>query len=162
MTTKTQDEIKQAKTAQAEQSQLEEALNQPQIVKAFGRNYEISRFTMGPLIRALPYLAPLGYVLRSAAQADATEAIVTALHVSGEPALGLISVATSEPIEWFEDKDPIDGLELLTVIVEKNADYFFEPANVERVKAAFARLQSTIQRHGGAISTTSSSTDTGP
>lgn len=137
-----------------EQSHLEEVVNGPETVKAFGREYQIGKFTMGPLIRALPYLAPLGYILRSATIADVTEALVTALHVGGEPAIGLISVATSEPVEWFEDKDPIDGLELLTVIIDKNADYFFEPANVERVKAAFARLQSTIQRHGGAISTT--------
>lgn len=158
MTTKTKDEQGGLKLEDikpvSEESQLKEALNEPETVKAFGREYQISKFTMGPLIRALPYLAPLGYILRSATLSDVTEALVTALHVGGEPAIGLISVATSEPVEWFEDKDPIDGLELLSVIIDKNADYFFEPANVARVKAAFARLQSTIQRHGGAISTT--------
>lgn len=141
-------------------SSLTEVVNPPRIVKAFGREYEIQRFTMGPLIRALPHIAPLGYLMRSVTQSDAADILVNALALAGEPALGLISVATSEPVEWFEDKDPIEGLELLTAIVEANASYFFDSANGARIRAAFARIEKVIETHGGAISTTSSAADT--
>ena len=148
MTTKTKPPVERD-----ELSTLKEVINEPVSVKAFGRKYKIQKFTMGPLVRALPYIAPLGYLLRSAGNADPTDMFVTALSVAGEPALGLISVATSEPVEWLEEQDPLEGLDLLTVIVEKNADYFFYPANLARLKAAFGRLESTIQKHGGSTST---------
>ena len=137
-----------------EPTEPDKIVNEPVPVKAFGRTYMIGKFTMGPLIRALPHIAPLGYLLRSATKADITDMLVTSLSIGGEPALGLISVATSEPLEWLEDKDPLDGLDVLVTIVEKNADYFFVPANLARLKASFARLESVIQRHGGSISTT--------
>lgn len=145
---------------QRQEPALADVVNFPKSVKAFGREYEIQRFTMGPLIRALPHIAPLGYLMRSAQQGELSEILVNALALAGEPALGLISVATSEPIEWLEDKDPIEGLELLTAIVEANASYFFDSANGERIKAAFARIGKVIETHGGAISKPSSTTDT--
>lgn len=141
---------------------LSEVVNVPETVHAFGRDYKIQRFTMGPLVRALPHIAPLGYLLQSAAKADIVNTLVTAMSIGGEPALGLISVAISEPVEWLEDKDPVEGLELLTTIIEKNASYFFDSANVERMKAAFARIEAVIQTHGGDASTTSSAPDTAP
>jgi hypothetical protein len=124
-----------------------EIVNFPKRVSAFGREYEIKRFTLGPLIRALPHIAPLGYLMRSVTRADASEILVNALALAGEPALGLISVATEEPVEWFEDKDPLDGLEILTEIVEANVPYFFDSANLERLKSAFARLGKVIEEH---------------
>lgn len=145
---------------QQQESTTAEIVNSSKLISAFGREYEIKRFTMGPLIRALPHIAPLGYLMRSLSKADAADVLVNALALAGEPALGLISVAISEPVEWFEDKDPIDGLELLTAIVEANASYFFDLANSERIKAAFARIEKVIETHGGAISKPSSATDT--
>lgn len=128
-------------------STLDQMVNTSTKVKAFGREYEIKRFTMGPLVRALPHLAPLGYLLRSATKADVAELLVNGLVLAGEPALGLISVATEEPIEWLEDKDPLEGLELLTEIIEKNVSYFFDSANVERIKVAFARIEKVVEQH---------------
>src|SRR5215207_9381049 len=104
-------------TAAPADTEAQQIVNEPVAVKAFGRTYMIGKFTMGPLIRALPHIAPLGYLLRSASKADITEMLVTSLSVGGEPALGLISVATSEPLEWLEDKDPLDGLEVLVTTV---------------------------------------------
>lgn len=144
-----------------------EVVNFPKIVKAFGEEYEIKRFTLGPLIRALPHLAPLGYLMRSLTRADAADVLVNALALSPEPALGLISVATSQPVEWFEDKDPIEGMELLTEIVEANVPYFFDSANLERIKNACARLGKVVEEHApkpnsGEFSTSSSVADTAP
>lgn len=140
--------------ASAPTTEAQQIVNEPVTVKAFGRTYRIGKFTMGPLVRALPHIAPLGYLLRSATKADITELLVTSLSIGGEPALGLISVATSEPLEWLEDKDPLDGLDVLVAIVEKNADYFFDQANLARLKTSFAKLESIVQKHGGSISTT--------
>lgn len=144
-----------------------EIVNYPKKVSAFGREYKIARFSVGQMIRALPHIAPLGYLLRQATRADATDMLVNALAIAGEPALGLLSVATSEPVEWFdsEDKDPIDGIELLTAIVEANVSYFFDSANLERLKTAFERLNKAIEQHApkndsGPLSTPSFVTDT--
>lgn len=142
------------------ESELQQVVNHPVKVTAFGNTYEIQRFAMGKLIRALPHIAPLGYLMRSVTKADMTDMLVNSLALGGEPALGLISVAIEEPTEWFEDKDPLDGLDLLTAIIEVNASYFFDSANVERIKAAFARIEKVIEQHGGATSTSLSETST--
>lgn len=125
-----------------------EVVNFPRQVKAFGREYEIKRFTLGPLIRSLPHLAPLGYLMRMAGQPiDAGVIATQILAVGGEPALGLISVATEEPIEWLEDKDPLEAAALLAEIVEVNAPYFFDSANLEKIKGIAARLGKVIEDH---------------
>lgn len=145
-----------------EESAINKAANLPVPVSAFGRTFQIREFALGKMVRALPHIAPLGYLMRSATKADATDLLVNALALAGEPALGLISVAIEEPVEWLEDKDPVEGLELLTVIVERNVDYFFDPRNAERMKAAFKRIESLIQQHGGVTSIPSSATATEP
>ena len=141
-------------------SDLNDLVNHPVRVKAFGREYEVRRFALGKMQRALEHIAPLGYLMRSATQADAADILVNALSLGGPPALGLLSVATDEPPEWLEDKDPIEGLELLAAIVEVNARYFFDSANLARLKAAGARIQKIIETHGGATSMNSSATIT--
>lgn len=150
---------------QEQQDSATEVVNHPKIVKAFGEEYQIKRFTLGPLIRALPHIAPLGYLMRSLTKADAADVLVNALALGGEPAIGLISVATSQPVEWFEDKDPIEGVELLTEIIEANVPYFFDSANLERIKNACARLGKVVEDHApkpnsGEFSTSSSVADT--
>ena len=146
-------------------SESAKVVNFPKRVAAFGAEYEVRELTLGPMIRALPHIAPLGYLLRSVTKSDATDLLVNALALSGEPALGLLSVITEEPVEWLEDKDPIDGLELLTSVVEANVAYFFDSANLERIKNAFARLGKVVEEHApnpnsGEFSTSSSVADT--
>lgn len=139
-----------------QESTIENVVNAPEIVEAFGRKYEIKRFTMGPLVRALPHIAPLGYLLRSAQQGDVSDILVNALAVAGEPAMGLLCVATSEPVEWFEDKDPIECLKLIRVIIEKNAPYFFDSANLDLLQGEFMKIGAVIEKFapksGGATS----------
>lgn len=188
--------------ARQQQSQAEAIVNVPTLVKAFGREYEIKRFSLGQFARSLNYINPLSAVLQAWMRAERAKAnercrqcvqivsvpahtdpnhpefhtynptpgmdradwipdIVAALSISGESILGLISVATFEPIEWLDDKDPIEGLELLTVIVERNLDFFSEK-NIKRLIAAVERLTPRIQELYGAASTTSSPTDTAP
>lgn len=143
-----------AQDAPEQSSTVEEIINEPKPVKAFGHEYDVKRFSVGQLLRALPYISPLGYLIISGQHLDNATLVARILAAAGEPALGLISVAISEPTEWIEEQDdPIGALELLTATVEKNARYFFEPANVERIKAAFDRLRSVSQQHGGVIST---------
>lgn len=147
------------------ESSTAQIVNFPKTVPAFGKEYQVRELTLGPLIRALPHIAPLGYLMRSLTKADAADVLVNALALAGEPALGLISVVTEEPTEWLEDKDPVEALELLTEIVEASADYFFDSAKLERIRIAFARLGKVIEQHApkeksGTSSTYSSDTDT--
>jgi hypothetical protein len=140
-------------------------VNFPTRVQAFGKEYEVRELTLGPMIRALPHIAPLGYLLRSVSKVDATDMIVNALALAGEPALGFLSVVTEEPVEWLEDKDPIEALELLTAHVEASAGYFFDSARLERIRNAFARLGKVVEEHApkpnsGEYSTSSSVADT--
>ena len=134
---------------------VEEVVNEPKQVQAFGRKYEIARFNVGQLIRALPHIAPLSYLAQSAGKIDATQMAVQVLNIGGEPALGLVSVAISEPVEWIEEQDDvIGGFDLLVEVIEKNARYFFDPTNLDRLKAIATRLQSITLKHGGATSIT--------
>ena len=119
-----------AEAAQPQSSpspQTEEILNLPKIVPAFGREYEIKRFTLGPAFRAAEFVAPFGFLFKTilnfprdekgqiqASQDEFIELAVTAISISGPSAIGLISIATNEPVDWLEDKDPFDGLEILS------------------------------------------------
>jgi hypothetical protein len=141
------DEQSQPQSQQSAPDPTAKVVNFPRRVTAFGKEYEVKELTLGPMIRALPHIAPLGYLLRSATKADATDLLVNALALAGEPALGLLSVVTEEPIEWLEDKDPVEALELLTAHVEASADYFFDSARLERLKSAFARLGKVVEDH---------------
>lgn len=132
---------------QHESSSAARIVNFPKTVPAFGKEYQVRELTLGPLIRALPHIAPLGYLMRSLSKADAADVLVNALALAGEPAMGLISVVTEEPVEWLEDKDPVEALELLTEIVEASADYFFDSDKLERIKKAFTRLGKVIEEH---------------
>lgn len=144
----------------AGKDELPDLLNTPVKVKAFGREYEVRRFPLGKMQRAVEYIAPLGYLMRSASQGDVVETLVQALAIGGPPAIGLLSVQTEEPPEWLENQDPIEGVELLAAIVEVNARYFFDSANLDRLKQAGARIQKVIETFGGATSTNSSNTNT--
>jgi hypothetical protein len=146
------------KEQQVAEQELPDLINTPVKVKAFGREHEVRRFPLGKMQRAVEHIAPLGYLMRSASQGDIIETLVQALAMGGPPAIGLLSVQTEEPPEWLEDKDPIEGVELLAAIVEVNARYFFDSENLERLKRAGARIQKVIETYGGATSANSSST----
>jgi hypothetical protein len=149
------------------QTDTEEIVNAPRLVKAFGKEYPIGRFTLGPAFRAAEFVAPFGFLFKTilnfprdaqgqleASQDQFIELAVTAISISGPSAIGLISIATGEPIEWLEDKDPFDGLDILSAVLEKNLD-FFTPENIERVTKMFGGLQRAILAYGGVTSTTS-------
>lgn len=162
--------------ARQQQSQMEEIVNLPVEVKAFGKTYYIKRFTLGPATRALEFVGPFGYLLKTilsfprelnpatgklevkATSDQFTELAVTAVSISGPSALGLIAVATNEPVEWLEDKDPFEGFAILAAVLEKNLD-FFSPENIERVTKMFGGLQRAILSSGGTTATTSSNTN---
>lgn len=139
---------------------LPDIVNSPVPVKAFGKEYQVRRFPLGKMQRAVEHIAPLGYLMRSATQGDIVETLVQALSMGGPPAIGLLCVQTEEPPEWIEEQDPIEGVELLAAIVEVNARYFFDSGNLERLKAAGGRIQKVIETFGGATSTNSSNTNT--
>lgn len=155
-----------AKTKQREHevADLQDLANIPKVVSAFGRTYEIRKFTLGPATRALEYIGPLGFLLRSFAEfprddkgklipsADMIQTIVSAISISGDSVMGLISVATSEPKEWLDDQDTIEGLEILAAVVEKNLD-FFSQANIDKITQMFGGLQAKIPNLGGSTAT---------
>jgi len=149
----------------AEVSELQELANIPREVKAFGRTYQIRKFTLGPATQALQYVGALGWVFerlmalprnaKGEIKADSGALLrvaFEALSVSGDAVMGLISVATQEPTEWLEGQDLMDGLEVFATVLEKNAD-FFSQENIERFKALFGKLQHSIPSPGGDTST---------
>jgi hypothetical protein len=153
----------QQQAARSQQHQTEEIVNVPQAVSAFGRTYEIKRFSLYQFACSLNYITPLSALLQGLTRGQSTPedrsewipAIVGALSMSGDSMMGLISVATYEPLEWLqeEDKDPFEGIELLAVIVEKNLD-FFSPEKMAKLKAIADRLTPKINAlYGGTLTT---------
>ncbi len=147
-------------------TELQEAVNLPEVVKAFGRSYEIRKFTFGPMTQALEYVGPMGYLLKwlrelptdkkgniAASQDDMMELAVRVASISGPSLFGLVSVATQEPAEWLEQQDAMDGLKVFAKVLEKNLD-FFSLENVEQIAKLFGGLQRRIPASGGASSTT--------
>lgn len=158
-TVETSQQHEAPRRASSEQNQAEEIVNIPEVVKAFGRSYEIKRFSLGQFARSLNYITPLSIVLQTYVKGQSVDrqdwipAIVGALSMSGDSMMGLISVATFEPLEWLDDKDPFEGIELLGVIVEKNLD-FFSPEKIARLKGILDRLTPKINALYGGTSTT--------
>ncbi len=156
-------DIKQTQQTTQSQQQTEEVVNIPQIVNAFGRSYEIKRFSLYQFACSLNYITPLSALLQGFMRSQTTPedrsewipAIVGALSVSGDSMMGLISVATYEPLGWLQegDKDPFEGIELLSVIVERNLD-FFSPEKIAKLKGIAARLTPKINAlYGGTLMT---------
>ena len=151
---------RQPKPQPAQETEIEKLVNLPVVVPAFGREYEIGRFSIFQLAQAMTYLGPLQYVVQeiadrreSLSQGQIASVIFGALSISGESMIGLVSVATSEPSEWIgEQKDEIGALRILTATLEKNA-HFFSPENIEEYKALLGRLQQAIPALSGLTST---------
>lgn len=190
-----------------QQAQTESVANVPTPVKAFGRTYQIKRFSLYQFACSLNYITPLSALLQGLVRSGSAKpnpdalteseqielaaymesaspafrdrvqralppqtytdrsewipAIVGALSMSGDSMMGLISVATYEPLEFLqhEDRDPFEGIELLSVIVEKNLDFFSE-ANIARLTAIVEHLTPKITALYGAVLTTSPTTAT--
>lgn len=155
------------KPQQQTESTLKDIVNEPEMVSAFGRSYEIKKFTFGPLTQALEFVGPMGYLLRKLVElprdkkgninvgADGMlDLAVTAVSVSGASVFGLVSVATREPIEWLEAQDAMDGIKVFAKVLEKNID-FFSQSNIDKIKDIFAGFQDKIPMIGGDTSTNS-------
>lgn len=147
-------------------TEAEEIINTPKIVSAFGKQYPIARFTLGPALRALEYVGPFGFLIQNimnlprnaagnvtASDEQKIQLAVTAISISGPSALGLISVATGEPPEWLEDKNPVDGLRVLAAVLEKNLD-FFSRETIDEVTKMVGGLTSAVLAFSGSTSTT--------
>lgn len=149
-------------------SELKELVNAPELVQAFGRTYEIKRFTLGPLTQAFEYVGPLGFIFKRLlayprdeqgrpmlTPDDGMDLAITAISISGPSVMGLISVATREPTQWLDEQDPLEGLAIFAKVVEKNLD-FFTPAYIDKAKVLFGGLMDKIPTLGGEQSTSSS------
>ena len=161
-------QIKQRKSRKHEETpEIQKVAKLPVAANAFGRKYTIKKFSLGQIAQSLIYVGPLQFPVQQIADHDGelskgqiVNIVLGALSQSGYAMIGLICVATSEPSEWIEEQDDaIGGLEVLTAVVEKNAD-FFSPENIKRAKGLFARLQAAIPALSGITSTPSSNTDT--
>lgn len=144
---------------QSQASPVDDVLNVPETVKAFGKEYEVKRFSVGQLLQAAEYIAPLSYLAEIFHSAD-IGLLMQLLVEARKSALGLLSISTQEPVEWLEQQDPIDAYELLAANVERNARYFFDSGNRRRLEAATARIKRAIPATGGVSSTVSPEPDT--
>lgn len=145
---------------QTQESPVNDVLNVPEVVKAFGKEYQVKRFNVGQLMQAAEHMAPLAYLIEFAQQGNIASLLMEILATARKPALGLLSVASEEPIEWLEGQDPIEAYELLAAYVERNARYFFDSGNRARIDAATARIKRAIPASGGVSFTASPEPDT--
>jgi hypothetical protein len=140
---------------------LQEMVNVPEEIAAFGRTYLIQKFTLGPMTQALEYIGPMGYLLRklgefprdkkgklSLTSEQAVDFAVTAVSISGPSVMGLISIATKEPLEWLEQQEPMDGLRIFAKVVEKNLD-FFSRKNIDQLTGLLNNLVQHVPTLGG-------------
>lgn len=145
---------------------LQEMVNTPEEVRAFGRTYLISKFTFGPVTRAMEYIGPMGFILQWLAELPKDrkgKTVATneqmlgfaarAISIAGPSVFGLVSIATEEPIEWLESQDAMDGLKIFAKVVEKNLD-FFSQSSIEKLTGMFDGLQQQIPKLGGPMSMT--------
>lgn len=160
MSTKTKSRPTPVETVATEQPELQQVSNQPEMVKAFGKTYRIARFTIGQLGEALEYAPYITAAVaeaqklfeggRQPSQGDLIRVVGNAIAISGPAFMGLLTIATREPVEFIEEQeDSIVGLELFAKVVEKNLD-FFTPENRERLSKAFGGLLKQINPVGGA------------
>jgi hypothetical protein len=141
-------------------SQLKEIANVPEVVKAFGKEYKIAKFTLGQLAAAMEYAGYIGVLIVQASKlppapttADIISFVTQGIGVSSPAIMGLISIATHEPIEWLEEQDAMDGLEIFAKVVEQNRG-FFTQENIDRAKALFGGLLPETPAVGTEASTT--------
>ncbi len=149
--------------AATEASEIEKLANVPLPVKAFGREYGVKRLTLGQIAQSLAYVGTLQTVIKQVAdeydkRGSLSNAQIGAIAVgslanSTYSMIGLLSVVTTEPIEWLEEQDDIIGAtDLLTAAIEKNAP-LFSKNNLAHLKANMGRIQEAIPALSGLTST---------
>lgn len=144
---------------ETQQASTDDLLNLSETVEAFGKKYEIKRLNVGQLMQAAEHMAPLAYLIEVAQLGNVSSLLMEVLATARKPALGLLSIATEEPVEWLEEQDPIDAYDLLSYYVQRNARYFFDSENKRRIEAATARIKAVIPASGAQL-TPLSDTDT--
>ena len=150
------------KQQQQETPDLHDIANVPETVNAFGRDYHVGRFVLGQMAQALEFVGPVGYLLKWLAEfpvtngkiqinpAQAMELTVRLAAISGPSLIGLVSIATREPVEWLEEQeDVMGGLRIFAKVLEKNLD-FFTQENIAEATGIFKSLAERIQDVGGA------------
>lgn len=150
-------------TTQTEQpSDIQELVNIPALVPAFGKTYEIKKFSFGKLCECFEYVTPIVLLIENILSWPRDEKgkpaptrdqllnlAVSVISMSGPSVMGIVSVATEEPVEWLrEQDDSMGGLAIFAKAVEKNLD-FFTKENIERFKDLFVGLQARIPQDAG-------------
>jgi high-affinity Fe2+/Pb2+ permease len=147
------------------QSTLQEVVNLPEEVKAFGRTYQIREFSLGQLAQAVEHVGIIGFLIKKfqefpvkdgkivASQSEIIDILTIALASSGPALMGLVSIATREPTEWLEEQRAMDGVKIFAKVVEKNLD-FFSQSSINEFKEIFDGLSQSVLKLGGDSSTT--------
>ncbi len=142
------------------QTSLQEVVNLPEEVKAFGRTYQIREFTLGQLAQAVEYVGIIGFLIKKfqefptaggkvvATQSEIIDILTIAFASSGPALMGLVSIATKEPTEWLEEQRAMDGIRIFAKVVEKNLD-FFSQSNINEFKEIFEGLSQRVLTLGG-------------
>lgn len=157
MTTKTEQPPLTEAPVVEQETDIQEMVNLPSLVPAFGKTYAIKKFAFGKLCQSFEYVGPIVILIENVLSwptdkkgkpKPTREQLMTlAIHtlaMAGPSVMGLVSIATQEPLEWLEEQDDsIGGLAIFAKVVEKNLD-FFTPENIDRFKDLFAGLQARI------------------
>lgn len=86
---------------------------------------------------------------------QATSLLMTAFAISGPSLIGLLSVATYEPVEFLEaQKDRMGAIRILSTTLKANLD-FFSPENIAALTEVLGDLAKSIQGFFGGTLTTS-------
>jgi hypothetical protein len=145
------------------EDQLSQIVNVGQEVSLMGETFRVKKFTLGPMTRVMPYLGPLAYVFRQIfekpkddkgrpiiSDAEMLELAVTALSISGESVMGVLSVVSGKTQEELEGADLMESAEVFAAVVQQNAP-LFSRQSLDRFKGVWAKVQA------GMNSSTSSS-----
>lgn len=158
--------IREVKKPVEAESDLAGVVNAPTVINAFGRQYEIRQLSIGQTFQASVHIAKMALVFQAWGDIQRLETInekisgiMETVSFSEDAIVGLISVATGEPVEWVKQQNSMEATYVLGAVIEKNLP-LFSAENIKRVKGMFGGLQARISELGGATSTTSSATDT--
>ena len=151
------------------EDQLASIVNAGRQVTLMGESFTVKKFTLGPMTRVMPYLGPLAYVFRQLfdrpkdakgrpiiTDAETLELAVTALSISGESVMGVISVVTNKTPQDLEEADLMEAAEVFGAVIEQNAP-LFSRENLEKLKGVWAKVQTGMNS-----STNSSNGTTAP
>lgn len=151
------------------ESELANIVNAGKRVTLMGETIYVKKFTLGPMTRVMPYLGPLAYVFRQifekpkddqgrpiVTEAEILELAVTALSISGESVMGVLSVVSGKTPEELENADLMESAEVFAAVVQENAP-LFSRQSLDRFKGVWAKVQAGMN-----FSTNSSNGATGP